>query len=225
VIFSHRTPLLRNLRNLGLQLQHNKVNNLAIAVKLISGTLLGPGESFSYWRAIGRPTARKGYKKGMVLRAGMVGEGVGGGLCQLSNLLYWMTLHTPLTVVERWRHSYDVFPDEQRALPFGSGATCSYPNIDLEFKNTTRHTLQLLLFLTNDELVGEWRCATPMMTIYEVVERDHAIQHEWWGGYTRHNTIVRKSLDARTHALIHEEEVAVNHAIMMYEPLLSGSAE
>ena len=37
-----------------------------------------------------------------------------------------MTLHTPLQVTERYRHSYDVFPDADRKLPFGSGATCAY---------------------------------------------------------------------------------------------------
>ena len=49
----------------------------------------------------------------------------GGGLCQLSNLIYWMTLHTPLTITERYRHSYDVFPDSNRTQPFGSGEPAS----------------------------------------------------------------------------------------------------
>ena len=62
--------------------------------------------------------------EGMILRNGRVASGVGGGLCQMTNLLYWMTLHTPLTVTERWRHGYDVFPDSNRTQPFGSGATC-----------------------------------------------------------------------------------------------------
>ena len=45
----------------------------------------------------------------MVLHYGSFQTGIGGGLCQLSNLIYWMTLHTPLTVTERYRHSFDVF--------------------------------------------------------------------------------------------------------------------
>ena len=50
---------------------------------------------------------------------------LGGGLCQLSNLIYWMTLHTPLTITERYRHSYDVFPDSNRTQSFGSGEPAS----------------------------------------------------------------------------------------------------
>lgn len=60
----------------------------------------------------------------MILYCGRVGTGVGGGLCQLSNLIYWMTIHTPLTIVERYKHSYDVFPDSNRTQPFSSVATC-----------------------------------------------------------------------------------------------------
>lgn len=48
-----------------------------------------------------------------------------------------MTIHTPLTVVERWRHTYDVFPDNNRTQPFASGATCAYPALDLQIENRT----------------------------------------------------------------------------------------
>ena len=58
----------------------------------------------------------------MLLKNGTVQYGCGGGLCQLSNLIFWMTLHTPLEVKERHRHGYDVFPDSNRTQPFGSGA-------------------------------------------------------------------------------------------------------
>ncbi|MEI3305467.1 MAG: VanW family protein [Dysosmobacter sp.] len=56
-----------------------------------------------------------------------------------------MTLHTPLTVVERYRHSHDVFPDANRTQPFGSGATCAYPHRDLMIRNDTQQPFQLCL--------------------------------------------------------------------------------
>lgn len=49
----------------------------------------------------------------MQLSRGEVVRGVGGGLCQLANLLYWMSLHTPLEIAERHQHSFDPFPDEK----------------------------------------------------------------------------------------------------------------
>lgn len=101
-----------------MYLQYNKIENLKIAIQRIDGLILKKGEIFSYWRNIGEPTKKKGYKMGMVLKDGKFEEDIGGGLCQLSNLVYWITLHTPLTIIERWRHTYDVFPDAKRSQPF-----------------------------------------------------------------------------------------------------------
>ena len=88
---------------------------------------------------------------------GKLKQGIGGGICQLSNLIYWMTIHTPLTVTQRYRHSYDVFSDSNRTQPFGSGATCAYNYLDLQIKNETNSTYQLVVYLTDTHLVGEWR--------------------------------------------------------------------
>lgn len=136
-VINHSTPMLRKLRNVDMWLQHNKVHNLKLAAKRLNGIVLKPGETFSFWRLVGKPTRRKGYVKGMVLSNGSFVPEVGGGLCQLSNLIYWMTLHTPLTVVERWRHNYDVFPDSDRTQPFGSGATVAFNYIDLQVRRVS----------------------------------------------------------------------------------------
>ena len=56
-------------------------------------------------------TARKGYVDGMRLSNGEARPGVGGGICQLANLVHWMVLHSPLTVTERSEHSFDTFPE------------------------------------------------------------------------------------------------------------------
>jgi len=179
-----------------------------------------PGETFSFWRLIGNPTRRKGYVEGMVLFYGQVRTGVGGGLCQLSNLIYWMTLHTPLTVTERHRHSYDVFPDSGREQPFGTGATCAYNYLDLQIENRTRHPYQLVIYLTDTHLVGEWRSTSPPLLKYEVYEEEHWITQEHWGGYVRHNKI-RRRVYTPDHEPVDDEFVTENHAIMMYEPMLT----
>lgn len=107
----HQTPLIRQLKNVDMWMQTNKVIDLKLALQKVNGIVIQPGETFSYWKLIGRPSRRKGYVEGMVLFYGSFRSGIGGGLCQLSNLIYWITLHTPLEVTERHRHSYDVFPD------------------------------------------------------------------------------------------------------------------
>lgn len=215
----HSTPLLRRLRNVDMQLQYNKITNLRLAVARLDGLVISPGETFSYWQTIGKPTRRKGYLDGMVLYYGGFRSGTGGGLCQLSNLIYWMTLHTPLTVTERHRHSYDVFPDEQRTQPFGSGATCAYNYLDLQLQNNTDRTYQLKLHLDDTQLYGEWRCDDKQLYHYEVYEADHVIRLEPWGGYVRSNSI-RRRVFTRSGELAGDEAVAENHALMMYSPLL-----
>lgn len=171
VQFQHATPLLRQLRGLEMTLQYNKVVNLRLACARVNGIVVHPGETFSYWKTIGNPTARKGYLPGMVLVNGKVSSGTGGGLCQLSNLIFWMTLHTPLTVTERHHHGYDVFPDSNRTQPFGSGATCFYPYGDLMVRNDTDRDFQLCVQVGKDDLFGAWLSALPPDEQYTIAEK------------------------------------------------------
>ena len=64
----HSTPLLRQLRGEEMALQRNKVTNLRLALSRLDGLTLAPGETLSFWRAVGKPTRRKGYVEGMLLR-------------------------------------------------------------------------------------------------------------------------------------------------------------
>ena len=224
VYFAHQTPLFRKLRGEEMAWQENKVVNLRLAARRLDGLLLHPGETMSYWRLIGRPSRRKGYREGMVLFLGRIGGDIGGGLCQMSNLIFWMTLHTPLKVVERYRHSHDVFPDANRTQPFGSGATCAYPHRDLMIRNDTNQTFQLRVWVGKEHLHGQWRAEKVVEHRYEIVEKDACIRQMSWGGYVRHNTLWRRIYD-REGQLRQEEPLFTNDAIMMYSPLLPGTEE
>jgi vancomycin resistance protein VanW len=219
MVKSHKTPLLRILKDVDMWYQYNKIINLKLAIKKLNGIILQPGETFSYWKLIGKPSKRKGYVDGMVLYYGSFKPGVGGGLCQLSNLIYWITLHTPLTVTERHRHSYDVFPDSNRTQPFGSGATCAYNYLDLQIKNNTTQPFQLNVTVTETDLEGEWRSLEQPVYSYEIYEKEHKITHEYWGAYIRHNLIYRRVYNNQK-KLIDDEYLTHNHALMMYEPFL-----
>ncbi len=217
--FTHKTPLYRKLKNVDMWLQENKVNNLKIAIDKINGILIKPGETFSFWKTIGKPTKNKGYKKGMNLYYGNFRAETGGGLCQLSNLIYWMVLHTPLTIIERYRHSFDVFPDINRTQPFGSGATCVYNYRDLQILNETTEVYQISLRVKNDYLVGEINTNIKPYLKYRVYEKEHKITHEHWGDYVRHNLIRREIFDMNDN-WIDDQYVCENHALMMYDPLI-----
>lgn len=224
VYFSHQTILLRKLKDVDMWLQENKVTNLKIATKKLNTIIIRPGEVFSYWKLIGKPTKRKGYVEGMVLRNGTVKTGTGGGLCQLSNLIFWMTIHTPLTVIERHRHGYDVFPDSNRTQPFGSGATCFYPHGDLMIQNNTSDTYQLFVSAGEKYLEGEWRVSSPPQYQYEIIEKKHEMKGEYWGGYSRHNELYQQQFNLKGE-LIDEKLVVKNSAIMMYSPFLENKPD
>ncbi len=220
IIFKHSTPLIRKLHGVDMQLQYNKITNLRLAAQKLNGIVIKTGETFSYWKLIGKTSYKKGYLDGMVLCSdGTFMAGVGGGLCQLSNLIYWMTLHTALTVTERYRHSHDVFPDSNRTQPFGTGATCSYNSLDLQIYNNSSTDYQLMLYLTEEHLVGEWRSSEDSIYKYEVYEKEHSITPGMFGGYIRNNIIYRKIYDNL--GLIKDEYITENHAYMIYNPYIS----
>jgi vancomycin resistance protein VanW len=221
VTFTHMTPLIRKLKDVDMYLQYNKIANLKLAAEKLNGIVIKPGEYFSYWKLIGKPSYRKGYLDGLVLCPdGSFKPGVGGGLCQLSNLIYWMTLHSPLTVTERYRHSHDVFPDSNRTQPFGSGATCSYNYLDLQIYNGTNSEFQLVVYLNEESLIGEWRCDEIIKYTYEVYEKEHWITQGLFGGYIRNNVIFRRAYNMHND-LIGDEYITENHAYMTYAPFLS----
>ena len=220
---AHSTPMLRELRNVAMWLQHNKVASLTVAASCLDGLILQPGQTFSFWRLVGKPSARRGFKVGMVLRNGTVQQGIGGGLCQMTNLVYWMAIHTDLSITERWRHGFDVFPDSGRTQPFGSGATCSWNYIDLQIENRTADTYQLRVWIDGGQLCGEWRADQAALNRFRIVERNHATRHEWWGGYSRHNELWRIRQDAMTAESLGEEFLTENHAVMMYQPFLEAA--
>lgn len=221
-IFKHSSPIYRKLKDVPMYLQENKRVNLGIAISKLDGIVLKPNQVFSFWYLVGNPTKRKGYLPGMQLRNGSFIERTGGGLCQMANLIYWMTLHSPLEVKERWRHSFDIFPDSARTLPFGSGATLSYNYIDLQIKNTTNQPFVLHLWIEEDDLKGEWRTELDVPYLYQVYESYHGFHAEPWGGYTRRNIIRRKKISKDTKEILEDVLVTENIAWMMYEPLLES---
>ena len=221
--FSHSTPLLRQLKDVDMYLQYNKITNLKIALQKLNHVVIYPGETFSYWKLIGNPNKKKGYVKRMILSNGTFKPGIGGGLCQLSNMIYWMAIHTPLTIVERYRHSFDVFPDSNRTQPFGSGATCVFNYRDLVIKNDTEQPFELCLNITETDLQGSWKSNVSPSYTYKVYEKEHQMILEYWGGYSRHNVLFRKVYDINNFEVA-EEYIVENHALMMYSPFISDKS-
>ncbi len=219
-IFKHKSLVLRKLEWVDPQLQINKFTNISIAIKNINWIIIKPWEKFSYWKLIWNPTKRKWYKKGVVLSHWKFIEWYWWWICQLSNLLYWMFLHTNLTITERYRHSYDVFPDYKRKVPFWTWATCYFPFLDLEVKNNTQNQYQIILFLKGWYLHWKILSDNNMLYKYEIIEKNHKILHLNKWIYTRHNEIYRKKISLNWE-LLWEEFITENNAFMMYNPIIA----
>jgi len=217
-IKKHQSVLLRKLGESDMQLQINKVTNLRLAIKNIDGIIIRPGETFSFYKLVGLPTKRKGYLPGMELTFGKARAGIGGGICQISNLIHWLVIHSPLTVTERYHHSFDPFPDDGRVLPFGSGATVFYNYIDYQFTNNTTHTFQINLWLSDKCLDGELRIDTELDYAYHVIEKDHQFL-KINGDFYRKNEIWReKILKFQSGKVVDSELLTKNFARVTYTP-------
>ena len=83
----HQSVLIRKLGDSEQRWQKNKVINLKIASERISTILIKPNETFSFCQLVGLPTIKQGYVEGMELSFGQARGGIGGGICQIANLI------------------------------------------------------------------------------------------------------------------------------------------
>ncbi len=216
IVKSHSSLLLRRLNGVDMKLQENKVGNIALASEKINGMRVAPGETFSFWRSVGKPTARKGYRDGLVISKNGFTADVGGGLCQMANMIHWLVLNSPLTVTELHHHSDALFPDDRRRVPFGTGTSVCYNYIDYRFKNTTDRTVQILVWIENGELCGELRAESPFPFRYRLTEENHHFSRED-GKYYRVSQVYRTVTDRETGELVRRELILDNHSEVMYD--------
>lgn len=122
----------------------NRVTNLELASEKINGTVILPGETFSYNKIVGERTIAKGYKEAAVYSGGKVVDGIGGGICQLSSTLYNAVVYANLEVTSRNNHRFLTSYVEA-----GRDATVSWGTIDFCFKNTRSYPIKIVSIVKN----------------------------------------------------------------------------
>jgi len=216
---SHSSLMVRALLGVDPQLQQSKVQNLLLAGQKLNGLVVRPGQVFSFWNAVGRCTQRRGYREGMTIIVDHVGSAVGGGLCQMANLIHYMVLHTPLAVTELHHHSDALFPDSNRRVPFGMGTSVFYKNVDYRFRNTTDCPVQLHIWQDEQFLYGELRCDRPLKERYRLEETGSGFVCED-GVWYRCSEVWRTMTDRATGQLLGRERILRNHLLVLYDPAL-----
>lgn len=112
--------------------------NIRLAAEAIDGTVIEPGEEFSFNDIVGNTSAERGYQIAAIISNGDVAEGYGGGICQVSTALYIAAVKADLEITERHPHSV---PSDY--APIGLDATIVYDHFDLRIKNNTAHALTI----------------------------------------------------------------------------------
>lgn len=217
VIYKHNSLIRRRLGNVNMKLQENKAKNLSLVAPKISGVIIRPGETFSFWKLVGRCLEKDGYREGLVIASGKTSSGIGGGMCQLSNLIHWMILHTDMEITEHHHHDQvDLFPDFKRVIPFGTGTSIMYNYLDYRFKNTTNLTYQLIIYTDDEYLCGELRADRRQDYKYHIKDEETFFSKEKDGVY-RNGKVYREKNDCETGKAIKKELLRVNHAKVCYD--------
>ena len=118
----------------------DRSTNLRLASEKINGTVLKPGETFSYNKTVGARTIAAGYKNAKVYESGKVVDGIGGGICQVSSTLYNAALLANLEIVERRNHQFVT-----SYVGAGRDATVVYGQTDFKFKNTRKYPIRIVV--------------------------------------------------------------------------------
>jgi vancomycin resistance protein VanW len=186
----------------------NKKHNLRLAIAQFQNVPIFPGEIFSFWHFIGNPTEKAGYKMGINIIKGQLDFDIGGGLCQLSGLLYHLALAGGIGIVERHQHSVDLYTDETRYTPLGADATTVYGYKDLRLKNLLDAPVCFRIQIKENRLTGSL-CAPELLQEFELrfekslvdgIEKVETRRRNEWGefevicrqSYTiaKHNTVL-----------------------------------
>lgn len=217
VIYRHNSLIRRRLGNVDMRLQENKAVNLGLAAPHLDRLLIRPGETFSFWRLVGPTTARRGYREGLTIASGAASSGIGGGMCQMTNLIHWMVLHSDLEIVEHHHHSgLDLFPDHGRVIPFGTGTSVVYNYLDYRVYNPTERTYQLLIHTDGEYLRGQLRADSPQPHIYHIAVEGEYFSREGEHVY-RNGEVYRTCVDPVTGNTLSRRLLQRNHARVCYD--------
>ena len=151
---------------------YNRTNNLKLACEAIDGTIVMPGEEFSFNKTVGERTADKGYKEAIVYASGGVSKPeLGGGVCQVASSIYYAVLQADLKTTQRAAHMYLV-----DYVPYGMDATIYWGSLDYKFENTSAYPIKISASVSDGKvhiiLYGtEWKDYTVELS-YKILSKE-----------------------------------------------------
>lgn len=219
-IFAKSEPMVNPDSGYDIKYQYNKAHNLQVAARKLHGLVIQPGETFSFCLAIKDADKETPYKDGLSLVGGEIKGEYGGGLCQLSNLLYWLFLHTQLTIVERHGHGTEAVTPADPDILAGIDATIAEGWLDLKVKNETSHTYQLSVTFDEDNICAKILADTDRCFDYELYNPSKTYIRRG-GQIVEQSTLARRKTN-RFSGQTADEVLYTNTCVIEY-PLPSGT--
>ena len=171
-LFKAESLMVNTKSGHGIEYQRNKVFNLKLASQTVNKIIIRPQETFSFWKLVRFSDRHEKFKDGLSLLDGEIVANYGGGLCQLSNLLFWLFIHTPLVIIERHSHDVMSFPLPPSDIPEGTDATISEGWLDLKVKNETNVTFQIDISFDEEYIYGRILSDHVPLYKYEVFDQN-----------------------------------------------------
>lgn len=196
--------------------QKNKVENLKIANQTMNHILIYPNETFFFYYLVRNSRKYGSYKDGLILVDGKIVAKKGGGICHLSNLLYYLFLMSPLTVVERHGHKIKSFPNPDKSSLEGIDATISSGWLDLKVKNETNNIYQIDISFDENYMYGKILSDKESTIDYKIVNGNL--------NYIKENNkiyecveVIRIEIDKKTKKEIKKEKLYDEKVLIKYE--------
>lgn len=199
--FPHRlVEIVQEIK--GGAFREGKLANITLGAARLDGVVVAPGEVFSFWALVGRPSAAAGFQLGRSIRGGVAGGDIGGGLCQVSGIAYEAGLRAGLAVAERHPHSRDLYTEEERFTPLGLDATVVWPYRDLRLRNPYDVPLRFSFAVSEGTLIASVNAAAPLPSAAIEIERTDE-------GGRRHVRVRRRVGDAAPELISDDVYVAM----------------
>lgn len=211
-------PLRNTETGFNMIYQENKIFNLKLAAKALNGLVIKPGETFSFCRAVKRADRKTPYRDGLVMMNGKLTPSYGGGMCQMSDLIFMLFLHSSLTVTERHGHKIKSFPDlGESNAPKGTDATVFEGWLDLKARNTGTQAFQLCFDFSEDTVTGYLLSDFPAAFDYEITNGRVFYEKKNGETYEHAEVIQRKLLkstgEAQSEQLLYTNICKINYPI------------
>lgn len=203
---STKTLMINDHSGYDILYQKNKVDNLKLVSKTLNKILIYPGETFSFCLLIQRVKKYGKYKDGLVLIDGKIVAKKGGGICQISNLLYYLFLMSPLTIIERHGHQVKSLPNNESDALEGVDATIHSGWLDLKVRNDTKDIYQIVIDFDSDYMYG-------CLLTNKLPHIDYEIINSNLKYFSKNDkiyesvSVVRVTRDIKTHEIVKSENL------------------